>query len=125
MTNYIGKVDAEWVDPAVELPEEGWYTVRWHSGQVARSSFDGQKWGYPSVSAWLRIGGPSTDIPRAKVQAAVDEMVKLNQLGKICINGESRGCEGCALAMYPVQLCRSLACIAHHTGITPTTEAQQ
>ncbi len=75
MTNYIGKIEAEWVDPAVELPEEGWYTVRWHSGQVATSSFDGQKWGYPSVSAWLRIGGPSTDIPREQAQKAVDELV--------------------------------------------------
>jgi hypothetical protein len=88
MNNYIGKVDAEWVDPAVELPpdeENDIFTIRMRSGeqlQAIRSSRPG-KWFAAIVKelvddcqvvAWLRIGGPSTAIPMEQVQAAVDRI---------------------------------------------------
>jgi len=65
MSNYIGKVDAEWVDPAVELPpDEELRRVRLATGDEIHAYFDHycEKWHGLIVVAWLRIGGPSTAI---------------------------------------------------------------
>jgi hypothetical protein len=73
------------------------------------------------VVQWLDI----TDIPgvaREAVQAAVDEMTVRYWEGAECILhevGERDHCEGCAFDQYPLPLCKSLACIAHHACVTP------
>ena len=73
MTNYIGKIDAEWVDPAVELPPNGYgIVVRNSDGGISLAEWHNSPWPLTRWVAWLRIGGPSTDIPRAQVQAAAD-----------------------------------------------------
>jgi len=72
MNNYIGKVDAEWVDPKVELPPDGWdglvrtegdpeapYGFAYLAGKALRPVMR-----HVCAVAWLRIGGPSTAIPR-------------------------------------------------------------
>jgi hypothetical protein len=70
---------------------------------------------------WLDI----TTVPgvaREAVQAAVDEMTVRYWEGAECILhevGERDHCEGCALDQYPLPLCKSLACIAHHACVTP------
>ena len=99
MNNYIGKVDAEWVDPAVELPtDEELRLVRLATGDEIHAYFDHycEKWHGLIVVAWLRIGGPSTAIPREKVQAAVDSIAQWNDTDP------------------------ALFQIAHFTGIWPT-----
>jgi len=128
MNNYIGKVDAEWVDPKVELPpdeENDIFTIRMRSGeqlQAIRSSRPG-KWFAAIVKelvddcqvvAWLRIGGPSTAIPREKVQAAVDEAA--GDPAARC------GCllEGCSDCDLDAGIDYTIDIIADHTGITPS-----
>jgi hypothetical protein len=75
MDNYIGKVDAEWVDPVVELPEQGHgIIVRNSDGGVSLAEWHNSPWPMGRWVAWLRIGGPSDAIPREAVQAAVLEM---------------------------------------------------
>lgn len=81
MDNYIGKVDAEWVDPVVELPEQGnGIIVRNTDGGVSLAEWHNSPWPMGRWIAWLRIGGPSDAIPRAKVQAAVDLMEKQRKI---------------------------------------------
>jgi hypothetical protein len=109
MDQYIGKVDAEWVDPAVELPPDGWEgMVIFSDGTTGptwreNSAFDEEY----AVAAWLRIGGPSTAIPREKVQAAVDRI---------------RGCSDVLRreGYEPIGHDNALMHIANSTGITPS-----
>jgi hypothetical protein len=134
MNNYIGKVDAEWVDPAVELPPEGeWVHTEvgyWDGAIEPMMNFircglwnegadliDAEK---IFVLRWLRIGGPTDAIPRAQVQAAVDEMKRRYQHGENCINGEDGSCEGCNLYRFQFPHCKSFACIERFTGVTPS-----
>lgn len=86
MDNYIGKIDAEWVDARVELPPDGWHgLIIWKvNGDLRIGHWIGMEWRSPGaepftyylseIVAWLRIGGPSTAIPRERVQAAVDDV---------------------------------------------------
>jgi hypothetical protein len=176
MNNYIGPISAEWVDPAVELPPEGWRGLAINSdGDVVYATAHVPRVLLGCLAAWLRIGGPSTAndqlraalsrihdeemgdsiedplrchdavnrfitrvqgivcadlgchsrdaIPREAVQVAVDEMTVRYWEGAECILhevGERDHCEGCALDKYPHPLCKSLACIMHETGVTPT-----
>jgi hypothetical protein len=73
MNNYIGKVDSEWVDPKVELPpDQRVYRVRLSGGEECHTGYSIEHgWNGACVVAWLRIGGPSTAIPREMVQAAL------------------------------------------------------
>ena len=105
MNNYIGKVDVEWVDPKVRPPQNGSYFVRWHSGETGYSSYHEGEWGYPAVAAWLRVGGPSTAIPREQVQAAVDHLYE---------------CEEQADGGGDWAFREALDSIDHHTGVTPS-----
>jgi hypothetical protein len=59
-------------------------------------------------------------IPRAAVQAAVDEMKRRYQHGENCINGEDGSCEGCNLYRFQFPHCKSFACIERFTGVTPS-----
>ena len=113
--NYIGKVDAEWVDPAVELPpDEDLRLVRLATGDEIHAYFDHycEKWHGLDVVAWLRIGGPSMAIPREKVQAAVDHAkrvrLEFNEIGR----------QDMANAF-----CRAEEIFRHYTGVTPTEGA--
>jgi hypothetical protein len=83
MNNYIGKVDAEWVDPKVELPPDGWTGLarREHCAEITRGAYwyggifrDENHNSLLYVGAWLRIGGPSTSILREQVQAKLGQM---------------------------------------------------
>jgi hypothetical protein len=185
MDNYIGPINAEWVDPSVEFPpDDKIVPVRMRDGLLYEGYYNRRGLGLWSSSdaeyeifpiAWLRIGGPSTAndqlraalsrihdeemgdsiedplrchdavnrfitrvqgivcadlgchsrdaIPREAVQVAVDEMTVRYWEGAECILhevGERDHCEGCALDKYPHPLCKSLACIMHETGVTPT-----
>lgn len=66
MSKIFGKVDAEWVDPAVELPPEyvDEYSVIFENGKQSRLHWARAGWshGYPRVVAWLRVGGLSKGI---------------------------------------------------------------
>ena len=111
MNNYIGKVDAEWVDPKVELPPDGWCGMC-KSGSVSLfyARWVGRKWTdqdllFRDPTAWLRIGGPSTAIPRERVQAAVDHLYE---------------CEAQADGGGDWAFREALDSIDHHTGITPS-----
>ena len=117
--NYIGKVDAEWVDPKVELPPEmvDIVAIIGNPEYLHVMTFDGESWmgrsglTLPVPVAWLRIGGPSTAIPREKVQAAVDHMCTFN-----CRNiGVQNGAWSGRIVMDA-----SLDTIRNHTGITPS-----
>ena len=113
MNNYIGKVDAEWVDPNVELPPQRWRgTCRHKSGYVHSCVYDSGTFylsgtGIPADEplAWLRVGGPSTAIPRAAVQAAVDHLYE---------------CEEQADGGGDWAFREALDSIDHHTGVTPS-----
>jgi hypothetical protein len=73
MDNYIGKIEAEWVDPAVELPPDGWRGLAINSdGDVVYATAHVPRVLLSCLVAWLRISGPSDAIPREAVQAAVD-----------------------------------------------------
>jgi hypothetical protein len=75
MDNYIGKIEAEWVDPAVELPPDGWRGLAINSdGDVVYATAHVPRVLLGCLVAWLRISGPSDAIPREAVQAAVLEM---------------------------------------------------
>jgi hypothetical protein len=66
MDNYIGKVDAEWVDPVVELPEQGHgIIVRNSDGGVSLAEWHNSPWPMGRWVAWLRIGRPSVSSPTA------------------------------------------------------------
>jgi len=121
--NYIGKIDAEWVDPRVELPPEGVAVIGYFGTSMFGDqifpvecingnwgeSYHGPSWACDPPIRWLRIGGPSTAIPRdlvGQVQAAVDEM-RCAKCG--CVRTEAQG--GKIFAM-----CDDCRC----TGITPT-----
>lgn len=92
MNNYIGKIDAEWVDPAVELPPDGWRgMIVWKgNGEQRMGHWSGMEWRSPGaepfryylneIVAWLRIGGPTDAVPRAAVQAAVDRLFESSVL---------------------------------------------
>ena len=106
MDNYIGKVEAEWVDPVVELPEQGHgIIVRNSDGGVSLAEWHNSPWPMGRWVAWLRIGGPSDAIPREAVQAAVDEIG--GSLGSCCQECDAANAE-------------SLAAIERHTGVTPS-----
>lgn len=90
MDNYIGKIEAEWVDPAEETPMEvptgsinppAWEGLAdfgeapINPGLQFCAYHDDHGWsvgidGMPFPLRWLRIGGPSDAIPREAVQAA-------------------------------------------------------
>lgn len=61
--NYIGPVDAEWVDLADERPELNWVGLAidldWQYHLRSGAS-------YRTGERWLRLGGPSTAILRVK-----------------------------------------------------------
>jgi len=79
--NHIGKIDAEWVDPKVELPPDRWegpvnydeHAMR-REGRWLFFTRSGALVSFGSPWRWLRIGGPSTAIPREQVQAAANEI---------------------------------------------------
>lgn len=118
MKNYIGPIEAEWVDRAVELPPDGWRgMIVWKgNGEHRMGHWSGREWRSPGaepflyylneIVAWLRIGGPSDAVPRAKVQAAVDEITKYADEipGTRCARG--------------LRWARHL--IATHTSVTPS-----
>lgn len=64
--NYIGKIDAEWVDPGVSVPHDGWVGDCRIEGttETFRLSYEDGDFiwcGSPQtkrVRAWLRLGGP-------------------------------------------------------------------
>jgi hypothetical protein len=107
MDNYIGKIEAEWVDPAVELPPDGWRGLAINSdGDVVYATAHVPRVLLGCLVAWLRIGGPSDAIPRAKVQAAVDEIKRIR-----------------TQTVYGYQatgLDIALDELRDHTGVTPT-----
>ena len=112
MNNYIGKVDAEWVDPMVELPPEGW--SGWVRNKCGSEGFSGlytrvECWTDGWFVAWLRIGGPSTAIPRGQVQAAVDHAKRVR------LEFHEIGRQDMANAFY-----RAEEIFWHCTGIKPT-----
>lgn len=115
MDNYIGKIEAEWVDPAVELPEQGHgIIVRNSDGGVSLAEWHNSPWPTGRWVAWLRIGGPVDTVPRAKVQAAVDDIrdfLKIPSNNKIARAQD----QGASLA---------LSSVARHTGITPTEQVE-
>lgn len=124
-------VCARWRDAITDPPPEGWV------GLVSRGGLhEITRWAYfespnfreerhnklDGVRFWLDVTDTPA-VPRAGVQAAVDEMVSRYWHGVNCIiNGDSSQCEECAFDKYPLPLCKSLACIEHFTGITPTVE---
>ena len=119
MNNYIGRVDAEWVDPAVKLPPEKW-PVMCRSGTVRFFSacyIDGYWYDdhglFCDPIAWLRVGGPSTAIPREKVQAAVDELsASISTCKCHCFDCENCNCDdGTRWDLAIMRKC---------TGITPS-----
>ena len=86
--NYIGKVDAEWVDPVVELPPDGCRVVclvnagaRPYTFRCERGDWIDDDGLLRVPAAWLRIGGPSTAIPHEKAQEAVDRIDRLAHMG--------------------------------------------
>ena len=123
--NYIGKVDAEWVDPKVELPMgvptgptnppawegladfgdapifPGIQMAHYHDDHGWGVGIDGVR---PPLR-WLRIGGPSTAIPREKVQALSDLAKKRIGHGEIVQASEIYG-----LLVQEIE---------HFTGIKP------
>lgn len=125
MPNYIGKIEAEWVDPAVELPPDEWHgSIMLHEcgdyeslseGFFARGKMRSlYNTGIVRYTAWLRIGGPVDTVPRAKVQAAVDDIrdfLKIPSNNKIARAQD----QGASLA---------LSSVARHTGITPTEQVE-
>jgi len=112
MNNYIGKVDAEWVDPAVELPPElvDVTAIIGSPAYLHVMQYNGDSWSgrsglvLPVPVAWLRIGGPTDAIPRAQVQAAVDYMAEVEAQ-------EDGGAD------FAYQDC--IDAVVHHTGVTP------
>jgi hypothetical protein len=85
MDNYIGPIEAEWVDPAVELPpDDKIVPVRMRDGLLYEGYYNRRGLGLWSSSdaeyeifpiAWLRIGGPLTadDQLRAALSRIYDE----------------------------------------------------
>lgn len=140
MTNYIGKIDAEWVDPRMEtpmgVPTGSTNPPAWEGladfgeapinpGLQFCTYHDDHGWsvgidGMPFPLRWLRIGGPSTDIPRAQVQAAVDEIAHersishkgllLSEMGAPAekFHEGRKSAFGCSVSL-----------IKNHTGIMP------
>ena len=124
MNNYIGKVEAEWVDPKAELPPDGWQGLVKHEIDddiVRGASFylndgvirDENRNRLLYVAAWLRIGGPSTAIPREKVQAAVDDLRETRNIFIGHARADSGGCisEG---------ISEAIKIVTNHTGVTPS-----
>jgi hypothetical protein len=112
MDNYIGKVDAEWVDPVVELPEQGHgIIVRNSDGGVSLAEWHNSPWPMGRWVAWLRIGGPSDAIPREAVQAAVDEMDRIAYL----VGTHPKALRGMHLKRW-----QDLSIMQQLTGVTPS-----
>jgi len=80
MSPFIGKIEAELVDPNVELPPDGWKgLVIWKfNGEERMGFWSGMEWRSPGenpflyylseIAAWLRIGGPLTVVLREAVK---------------------------------------------------------
>ena len=120
----IDYVCARWRDAITDPPPDGWtgLGVTDLDGDECHAYVDDPRYYRGLLIRWLDV----TDIPavpRAEVRAAVDEMVSRYWHGVNCIiNGDSSQCEECAFDKYPLPLCKSLACIEHFTGITPTVK---
>ena len=76
MNNYIGKIDAEWVDPAVELPPDNLVCLAtdmvgrmWISGGPDRRLQPGDR--------WLRLGGPSSEPETERMRLAACSVAAL------------------------------------------------
>ena len=119
--NNINYLCCRWRYAITDPPPENWVGLATEQA--------GRKWVSCGPDRRLQPGDQWLDVtdtpavPRAGVQAAVDEMVSRYWHGVNCIiNGDSSQCEECAFDKYPLPLCKSLACIEHFTGITPTVE---
>lgn len=136
MNNYIL---CRWRDAITDPPPNGWKghvsreerngTVHQYCTEYMTNPHSFEFQGESRVFFAVRPGDQWLDItdepgvPREAVQAAVDEMTVRYWEGAECILhevGERDHCEGCALDKYPHPLCKSLACIMHETGVTPT-----
>jgi hypothetical protein len=123
MNNYIGKVDAEWVDPAVELPPElvDVTAIIGSPAYLHVMQYNGDSWSgrsglvLPVPVAWLRIGGPTDAIPRAQVQAAVDEIDRRVRMGLGGLNAATDPDRIAACEAYE----NCIGLVTNHTGVTP------
>lgn len=76
--NYIGPVEAEWVDPKVELPPEGSIIIKNTFGDVRPADWIECPWPFDRWVAWLRIGGPSDAIPHCKCDQLIPGLDAIN-----------------------------------------------
>ena len=126
--NYIGPVNAEWVDPAMDLPpkfervmikarfmKESFVYIECELRHGRWEDSHDQDW-TSEVIAWLRIGGPSDSISRAQVQAAVDALRGAAKYDRIKGKYEDQP--------YLVALAEGIdearEIVTQHTGVTPT-----
>jgi len=125
MTQDIGPIEAEWMDPAVKLPPDGWTGLASWSENENTEEIEGHdsamfangEWYRSNLitldnygpDAWLRINGPSDSIPREKVQLAVDV------LENIAAHLEEDGKNEAAISIRYV-----ISIMSQHTGVKPT-----
>ena len=115
--NYIGPINAEWVDPKVEWPPDGWHGPVLICQEVEAVTIytNQRKWFDGWFSAWLRVGGPSDTIPRAQVQAAVDALRGAAEYDRSKGEYEDRP----YLVALADGIDEALDIMAYHTGVTP------
>jgi hypothetical protein len=131
----INYVCARWRDAVTDPPPDGWQgLIKDKNGTTYRAIrttwpgmpivwelllFEGEDHDITPGDQWLDVTTIPA-IPRAAVQAAVDEMKRRYQHGENCINGEDGSCEGCNLYRFQFPHCKSFACIERFTGVTPS-----